>query len=279
MHRYAPTSPSAFNHKKKPLLPGCDRHPSRSLARGAQQQPSPPHSGRGHSTAYTHRHFPLPSLVQDCSDDPLALAQAQTPHMPQYVSLRLWLPDNAPSALVDVLAQTPTHISRPSPKTPYCAHCPTPLLGVRQLSHVLYCPAPAHGNSTTCAFPSAEVPAPQIPTAPVELCIPTHPKLQRGHRPNDGRNTRFQRARIALCSRIVPSTDQVVLLKIPLYFRYGNIFLGVTRFHNNIEDHDDIFLLSIPTAPLTCGSHNSDVLCAFRLPPTADFTTIQHSQR
>ena len=112
MHRYAPTSPSAFNHKKKPLLPGCDRHPSRSLARGAQQQPSPPHSGRGHSTAYTHRHFPLPSLVQDCSDDPLALAQAQTPHMPQYVSLRLWLPDNAPSALVDVLAQTPTHISR-----------------------------------------------------------------------------------------------------------------------------------------------------------------------
>jgi hypothetical protein len=87
VHRYAPTSPSAFNHKKKPLLPGCDRHPSRSLARGAQRQPSPPHSGRGHSTAYTHRHFPLPSLVQDCSDDPLALAQAQTPHMPQYVSL------------------------------------------------------------------------------------------------------------------------------------------------------------------------------------------------
>ena len=97
MHRYAPTSPSAFNHKKKPLLPGCDRHPSRSLARGAQQQPSPPHSGRGHSTAYTHRHFPLPSLVQDCSDDPLALAQAPNPHMPQYVSLRLWLPDNVPS--------------------------------------------------------------------------------------------------------------------------------------------------------------------------------------
>jgi hypothetical protein len=60
-------------------LPGCDRHPSRSLARGAQQQPSPPHSGRGHSTAYTHRHFPLPSLVQDCGDGPLALAQAPTP--------------------------------------------------------------------------------------------------------------------------------------------------------------------------------------------------------
>jgi hypothetical protein len=66
-----------------------DRSPSRSLARGAQQQPSPPHSGRGHSTAYTHRHFPLPSLVQDCSDDPLALAQAPNPHMPQHVSLRI----------------------------------------------------------------------------------------------------------------------------------------------------------------------------------------------
>jgi hypothetical protein len=81
VHRYAPTSPSAFNHKKKPLLPGCDRSPSRSLARarGAQQQPSPPHSGRGHSTAHTHRHFPLTSLVQDCSDVPLAPAQAPNP--------------------------------------------------------------------------------------------------------------------------------------------------------------------------------------------------------
>jgi hypothetical protein len=63
------------------MLPGCDRSPSRSLARGAQQQPSPPHSARGHSTAYTHRHFPLPSLVHDCSADPLALAQAPNPHM------------------------------------------------------------------------------------------------------------------------------------------------------------------------------------------------------
>jgi hypothetical protein len=121
---------------------------------GHSSQPSPLHSGRGHSTAYTHRHFPLPSLVQDCSDGPLALAEAPNPHMPQHVSLRLWLPDNAPSALVDVLAQTPTHISRPSPKTPYCAHCPTPLLGVRQLSHVLYCPAPP-GPRTTETLPLA----------------------------------------------------------------------------------------------------------------------------
>jgi hypothetical protein len=100
VHRYAPTSPSAFNHEKKPLLPGCDRHPSRSIARGAQQQPSPPHSGRGHSTAYTHRHFPLPSLVQDCSDDPLALAQGQTPHMPQYVSLKIPVREGSNSALL-----------------------------------------------------------------------------------------------------------------------------------------------------------------------------------
>jgi hypothetical protein len=41
---------------------------------------------------------------------------------------------------------------------------------------------------------------------------------------------------------IVPSTDQVVLLKISLYLRYGNIFFDVTRFHNNTEDHDDISL-------------------------------------
>jgi hypothetical protein len=115
VHRYAPTSPSAFNHKKKPLLPGCDRRPSRSLARGAQQQPSPPHSGRGHSTAYTHRHFPLPSLVQDCSDGPLALAQAPNPHMPQYVSLT-W-PWNesiqAPSACCSLEASyhLPLHLS------------------------------------------------------------------------------------------------------------------------------------------------------------------------
>jgi hypothetical protein len=60
------------------------RAPSRE---GAQQQPSPPHSGRGHSTAYTHRHFPLPSLVQDCWDGPLAQARASNPHMPQYVSI------------------------------------------------------------------------------------------------------------------------------------------------------------------------------------------------
>jgi hypothetical protein len=39
------------------------------------------------------------------------------------------------------------------------------------------------------------------------------------------------------------------------------------------------FPLSIPTASPTCCSHNSDVLCAIRLPPTADFTTIQHSHR
>jgi hypothetical protein len=37
------------------------------------------------------------------------------------------------------------------------------------------------------------------------------------------------------------------------------------------------FHLSIPTASPTCGSHNSN--CAFRLPPTADFTTTWHSQR
>ena len=182
--------------------------------------------------------------------------------MPQYVSLRLWLPDNAPSALVDVLAQTPTHISRPSPKTPYCAHCPTPLLGVRQLSHVLYCPAPAHGNSTTCAFPSAEVPAPQIPTAPVELCIPTHPKLQRGHRPNDGRNTRFQRARIALCSRIVPSTDQVVLLKNTSLFslreylswRYKISTTSRTTTTFSFCQFQPHLLLAVPTTA-TCSVH------------------------
>jgi hypothetical protein len=77
------------------------------------------------------------------------------------------MPDNAPSALVNVLAQTPTHISRPPPKTTYCAHCPTPPFGVRQLSHVLHCPAPAHENSTTCAFPSAEVPAPRKSRQPL----------------------------------------------------------------------------------------------------------------
>jgi hypothetical protein len=93
VHRYAPTSPSApFNHKKKPLLPGCVRcPPSRSLARGAQQQPSPPHSGRGHSTgAYTHRHFPpLPSLVRGCCDGPLALAQAGGPK-PPHATMRVY---------------------------------------------------------------------------------------------------------------------------------------------------------------------------------------------
>ena len=55
----------------------------------------------------------------------------------------------------------------------------------------------------------------------------------------------FKVARIALCSRIISSTDQVVLLKISLYLRYGNIFFDVTRFHNNIEDrHDDISLVN-----------------------------------
>ena len=74
--------------KRSPCCPGVTDTPSRSLARGAQQQPSPPHSGRGHSTAYTHRHFPLPSLVQDCCDGPLAPARASNPHMPQHVSIR-----------------------------------------------------------------------------------------------------------------------------------------------------------------------------------------------
>ena len=204
MHRYAPTSPSAFNHKKKPLLPGCDRHPSRSLARGAQQQPSPPHSGRGHSTAYTHRHFPLPSLVQDCSDGPLALAQAPNPHMPQCVSLRLWAQITPPlrSSTFWPRRRPTSHGLPPRHLTAHIArrHC------LAFASYRTYFIARHRHRPTetlllvTCAFPSAEVPAPQIPTAPVELCIPTHPKLQRGHRPNDGRNTRFQRARIALFS-------------------------------------------------------------------------------
>ena len=182
MHRYAPTSPSAFNHKKKPLLPGCDRHPSRSLARGAQQQPSPPHSGRGHSTAYTHRHFPLPSLVQDCSDDPLALAQAPNPHMPQHVSLKSWLPDNAPSALVDVLAQTPTHISRPSPapqdtllrtlpdatawRSPATARTLLPGTGPRKLYHLRF---PKRGSPRTANPDSHSPPDREPQTSPQEI--------------------------------------------------------------------------------------------------------------
>jgi hypothetical protein len=48
----------------------------------------------------------------------LALAQAQNPHMPQHVSIRFCSQIAPPrSALVDVLAQTPTHIPRPFPKT------------------------------------------------------------------------------------------------------------------------------------------------------------------
>jgi hypothetical protein len=173
------------------MLTDPPRAPSRE---GAQQQPSPPHSGRWHSIAYTHMHFPLPSLVQDCCDGPLALARASNPHMPQHVSIRSCSQMTPPSALVDVLAQAPTHISRPPPKTPYCAHCPTPPFDVHQLSYVLHCPAPAHETHNHMryprgAIPSAEVPAPRIPTAPVELCIPTHPILQRDHRPNDSRNT------------------------------------------------------------------------------------------
>jgi hypothetical protein len=128
-----------------------------------------------------------------------------------------------------------------------------------------------------------------IPTAPVELCMPARLTQNSNAiiaRTTAASNTRFQRAHIAaLCSRIVPSTDQVVLLKISLYLRYGNIFFGVARFHNNTKDHNDIslvnsnrqphLLLAVPT------THNIDVLCAFRLPPTADFnfTTVQHSQR
>jgi hypothetical protein len=182
----------------KPMSSWLDRHPQR----GAQQQPSPPHSGRGHSTAYTHRHFPLPSLVQGRSDDHIAPAQAPNPHMPQaHVSLRNCSQITPPlrSSTSWPRRRPTSHDLPPQDTLPYCAHSPTPLLGVRQLSHALHCPAPAHENSTTCAFPSAEVPARQIPTAPVELCIPAHPKLQRDHRPNDGRNTRFHRPQSPHC--------------------------------------------------------------------------------
>jgi hypothetical protein len=90
------------------------RAPSRD---GAQQHPSPPHSGRGHSTAYTHRHFPLPSLVQDCCDGPLALARASNPHMPQCVSITNCSQITPPLRSSTFWPrQTPTHIARPPPR-------------------------------------------------------------------------------------------------------------------------------------------------------------------
>jgi hypothetical protein len=73
--------------KRSPCCPDVTDPPRAPSREGAQQQPSPPHSGRGHNTAYTHRHFPLPSLVRDCCDGPLALARASNPHMPQCVSI------------------------------------------------------------------------------------------------------------------------------------------------------------------------------------------------
>jgi hypothetical protein len=76
------------------VLAGPPRAPSRGGG-AAAVKPAPQRvSGRGHSTAYTHRHFPLPPLVQDCRDDPLAPARASNPHMPERVSIRNCSQDN-----------------------------------------------------------------------------------------------------------------------------------------------------------------------------------------
>jgi hypothetical protein len=164
--------------------------PPRALprARGAAAA-KPAHSGRGHSTAYTHRHFPLPSLVQGCSDDPLAQAQAPNPHMPQYVYIRncsqitpplrsstFWpWPRRRPTTPRDLPPRHLTaHIARRhslafgSYRTYFIArHRPTKTLSLA-LSQARRSPRTANPDSPLSSF---------------AYSIPAHPKLQRDHRP------------------------------------------------------------------------------------------------
>jgi hypothetical protein len=61
--------------------------------------------------------------------------------------------------------------------------------------------------------------------------------------------------------------------------RYRNIFFGATRFHNNIEDHDDISLVNSNRISYLRFPRQRRALCISSASHTADFTTSRHSQR